>query len=214
MICPICNDVMTITHIYYETLFLCEKCDLWYCPNTKNDVYNAEYLLYYQLYKNTEFSRKLQNQRWQFVVDNVEDIRSMLDYGCGADAFMDHVRSRVSSDVDLHSFDPFFLRDLRFSENGYDVTTFFDSLEHMYRLSLIPALRGDNLVISIPILPHNQDVLKWKHFRPDEHVWMFSQSALRSLMFKFGYEFVKMDDFEIQLGRQDIYTFLFKKKEM
>ncbi len=213
MICPICNRIMKISYTSYTLLLICRECELIYSPSSKN-VYDDEYLLHYKLYKRTEFSKLLQKARWDFIGKNIKSFKSILDYGCGSDAFLVEATDCMKDQCNLYSYDPYFMQDHKFlCERKLDITTFFDSLEHMNRLDIISLLNSRYIVISIPILEKNQQLFEWKHFRPNEHIWYFTEDALIKLMtIKFNYKFILKDDFETQLGRDCILTFLFEKR--
>ena len=70
-------------------------------------------------------------------------------------------------------------------DHRYQFITFFDALEHFEELEVVSrvSLNTDWIVCSYPKVPAewpwNQRV--WKHFRPGEHHWFFTQQSLERL---------------------------------
>jgi hypothetical protein len=73
------------------------------------------------------------------------------------------------------------------SGEGWDMVTFFDSLEHIPDLTQVKDLarRTDYIMISYPCRPSDfpENARDWKHFRPGEHLHYFCG---RSLVHLFG----------------------------
>ena len=130
-----------------------------------------------------------------------------MDFGCGVQTFGQCVPETV---LKMYSYDPHFYPNQDFVKEGtFDAITFWDSLEHMKRLGIVPLLNGRYVFISTPIIDGVRDLLKWKHFRPDEHVWYFSEQALVKLFKKWGYALQSVDSFEVQCGRSDVLSYCF-----
>jgi hypothetical protein len=199
-----------------EEFFFCGEDQLYMCPNASlPDTYRDVYGLHYQLYARTEFSHKLNSARWKFILDNTTNIYSVLDFGCGARAFE---LAKPKLMMNVISYDPYFYNNMEgvldTCNLGIDVLTFWDSFEHIRRLEMIPLLKARYIVLGIPIFTNGIDIIQWKHFRPDEHVWCFSEMALKRLMRKWKYEEVAHSLFEVELGRSDIHAFIFRISEV
>lgn len=92
--------------------------------------------------------------------------------------------------------------------------TFWDSLEHIPEptILLLRMHPGTLVFVSIPIIKDMLRLKSWKHFRPNEHYWYFTEKGFIDWMAKHGFALVDdVRDFEIKAGREDIYTFVFKK---
>jgi hypothetical protein len=91
--------------------------------------------------------------------------------------------------------------------------TLFDVIEHMP--DFVPLL--DNvrrwLFISTPIFRGPQHALASKHFRPLEHCWYFSRNGLVRIMRALGFELIEENTEETAIGREDIGSFAFKRKD-
>jgi hypothetical protein len=202
-ICPICDGKMSSVG---QNLIFCGYDNLYECIDRKEADYNADYLLHYKLYGRTTFGKALNKKRWSFVLNNTQT-NVLLDFGCGADSFSD----LKPNGIKVFSYDPYFKKDFSFLHASLDTVTFWDSFEHITRLGIVPLLGAKQIVMSIPIIYDGLDICSWKHFRPGEHIWYFSQKALIRLMQKWGYKIINSDDFESVMGREDIFSYCFLK---
>jgi len=203
-LCPICDRVLK-SYDYGNTLYFCHRCNLFMCSEAVHG-YDGNYELHYKLYERTEFSKKLNLARWKFV--NKHDPCTVLDFGCGSASFA----KQSPKNIRCYSYDPFFKKDYTFLERPeFDVVTFWDSLEHMTRIQLVPLLNAKEVCLSVPITDDVHNIISWKHFRPGEHVWYFSDEALKKLFQRWEYAFIERDDFEVRLGRDSILSYRFVK---
>jgi hypothetical protein len=67
------------------------------------------------------------------------------------------------------------------------------------------------LFVSIPIFYNLNKVKESKHYRPNEHYYYFTSFGLINYMNDMNFKILEIQDFEIQSGREDIKTFVFKK---
>lgn len=87
----------------------------------------------------------------------------------------------------------------------------FDSLEHMeYPHHLVERV-GRFIFLSIPIFDGPEHVMRSKHFRKDEHVYYFTRDGLIRFMAAYGFSLKEENRMEVELGREDIGTFVFKR---
>ena len=201
-LCPICDKPYSIIGV---DMMLCEEDKLAVCPGaSKTSSYNGDYLLHYKLYDATDMSRELNEARWEFVISS-KPRGPILDFGCGASSFEKY----KPVGQELYCYDPYFKCDYGFLQVDIDTITFWDSFEHIRRISMIPLIGARQIFISLPIIEEGARLYHWKHYIPDEHIWCFTHRALTRLLGKWGYEFVIRKDFEIVLGREDIWSYLF-----
>jgi len=90
------------------------------------------------------------------------------------------------------------------------VVSFYDALEHLERvdkwLQLFQPIR---IVVTLPVVPltmFSKDLPNWKHYKPDEHVWYFTDNGIHNFLAAHGYEVYEVEDFERKLGRLDALT--------
>lgn len=84
-------------------------------------------------------------------------------------------------------------------EDTYDVVCFFDSLEHFTDPYIIRKLKTKYIFITLPHfhpeLGHEWFV-NWRHRKPNEHLWYFSEKGLVNFFESIGFGLVKLSAFE------------------
>lgn len=92
----------------------------------------------------------------------------------------------------------------------WDVMTFWDSFEHIHRPDLT-IQHANTVAMSIPIFNNREHVLASKHFRPDEHVWYFTNAGIITFMARCGFECTMKSDKETRIGREGIMSYVFRR---
>ena len=96
-----------------------------------------------------------------------------------------------------------------------DGVTFWDSLEHIEYNNMIGLLanipKKTYTFISIPIMKSIATLEDSKHYRPDEHLFYTTYDGFFMLMEDNGFEFIETGRGEIEAGREDIWSFVFRK---
>jgi len=156
--------------------------------------------------------RRLLDRRMQLVMQYV-DPRSLVDIGIGSGNFV-QAADCLGYDVGepmvrwLHDnarfLDPY---------GGHvENVSCWDSLEHMrYPEELLARVRG-YVFVSIPIFESKEHVLRSKHYKTDEHFWYFTSDGFRLWMQMQGFVCVEVNRMEEECGREDIRTFVFKRR--
>ena len=58
----------------------------------------------------------------------------------------------------------------------------------------------------------DEDIKKNKHYKPAEHLWYFTSIGLRGYMTDYHFETIEHCDIEIRAGRDNVQTYVFRKK--
>ena len=104
---------------------------------------------------------------------------------------------------------------------AYDVVCFFDSLEHFDDITIVKELNTRYVYISVPWCHYVSDEWfeNWYHRRPNEHLWHFSEPALKAFFDECGYDCIYTGCMEdtirknpAQLPLPNILTGVFKKR--
>jgi len=155
---------------------LCNNCETLFVPYVNQYLYDKEYARKYADYQKSEINRELQDCRWQTVL-TYKDKGRLLDYGCGAGAFLearpetatdkDWMRNEAKTGLAYYNWDvwgtdinecykPYWKnhRTLELAESleeKWDVITMFDVLEHLPELNLLydirEALNKDGILV-------------------------------------------------------------------
>jgi hypothetical protein len=194
MRCNICDRRMD--HLASD-LYKCADCEL-VSSDVKPDLclYDKSYLRKYERYANTEIGDKINAVRIEFSKRNIKTTGArLLDFGCGSGSFVD---ACILDGIDAYGFDinpysRYCIIERLFKT--YEVVTFWDSLEHIsHPKEIIEGLRPGAVFISTPSTDDykGEDLTKWHHYYPGEHVHYFNERALRRLFATCGYEVVDM----------------------
>lgn len=182
---------------------------------SKSVEYDADYFDKYVGYEGTPISIRLNENRVAITEKYCE--KSLLDIGIGSGEFIKSSNLKTYG-FDINPFGVTWLKSRDLYVNPYEYLpsdiggwTFWDSLEHFSEpqdiLTKIPV--GHYAFISIPICRDVLEVKEWKHYRPDEHYYYFTEVGLIEYMRASGFKFFECNNAEIEAGRQDILTFVF-----
>ena len=176
--------------------------------------YDQAYWDKYVGYADTDLGRELTQSRINLV--NSYTKAEVVDVGIGCGDFI------MSRPVNTYGFDINPVGVAWLKERGLwrDPTgeivfavSFWDVLEHIPD----PAAILDNVerfvFVSLPLFTGPEHVLGSKHFRRDEHCWYWTYDGLLWWMGEHGFECLEHCTPESLLGREDIHTFVFRRKE-
>jgi len=184
----------------------------WFYPVT-DFVYDEEYIKKYEGYAETPLGESILQSR----LNVIEPYNNLLDIGIGSGHVIDNKLLAKGYDVN-----PVAIEQLKYEHrwcdpyiddlSEFDVISFFDSFEHIEKPEiLLDRVTTQALVIAIPIFSNYSDILRSKHFRPDEHFHYFTGIGFLRYMGEIGFDCINIMDDEIELGRESIYTFIFKR---
>lgn len=168
----------------------------------------------------TEIAQKLNEFRLALVDKYLNRSDVVLDVGPGAMTFMKLRGNCLGFDINPYAiklmkksgqfFNPY--KD-SFERAKVQGVVFWDSLEHIARPDyMLERMNGQVLFVSTPIFHNFSHMANSKHFKPGEHLWHFTRSHFEIYMAGQGYEIVEERRDETQIGRQDIRTFVLKKR--
>jgi len=196
-----------------------KEAGVGFYPVAPNGIYNKQYWDEYQERSKTSIGTELNKKRVE-LVEKYCPKKLIVDIGIGAGHFIslrdELVGPRLTAgyDVNLHGvrwlidrgiwYDPWFKSPNR--------VTLWDVLEHMpYPQDLIKHVR-EFIFCSTPIFRNEDHAKNSKHFKPGEHLWYFTRDGLVRTMAKGGLELLEENKMEEELGREDIGTFVFRRK--
>lgn len=191
----------------------------------KNTIeYNKEYVVQrYDTYGTLNLS--MSHLRLGNIIGSIGKIpESILDIGYGNGSFL-QTASTVVKNCYGHDISGYplpdgcdFVKDIM--SKHFDVITFFDSLEHYENIYFVKNLNCNFVCITVPWCHHFDDEWfdSWKHRRPNEHLWHFSDISLVKFMDSQGYNMLSLSNIEdavrkTSLPYQNILTGVFAKRK-
>jgi hypothetical protein len=189
--------------------------EVGYYPVRTANKYNDAYFDNYAQYEGEEIGKCLNDFRVSLVNEYTSGL--VLDIGIGSGTFMNRRGNCFGYDINPKAvswlmergmfFDPYM--ESLVSVKGI---TFFDSLEHIRYLSkILNKISNQFVFVSLPIFRDLQHLLKSKHFKKDEHYYYFTKTSFIEYMLFLDFVLLEIRDDEMKCGREDIYTFVFRK---
>lgn len=202
-----------------DLLFWNEEEELGYYP-VKGLPYDDSYFRDSVRNSKSPIAERLNKFRTKLVNSYVKRKRLVLDFGVGCGQFLHWRGNCLGYDICDKAVDWLAKEGLFFNpytedldERGIEGVTFFDSLEHLHNpAEILDRITGQHVFISLPIFRDKDHVLKSKHLKTREHFWYFTQRSLRALMTNCGFNFLDCLDDETRIGREDIWTFVFRRE--
>ncbi len=190
--------------------------EMGYYPVAQNDMpYDEEYFDKYETLGKTPIGFKLNQFRAELVDRYTSGV--VLDYGIGCGTFIE-TRGPNTTGYDINPHGVSWLKNRQLYVDPYglecvDSVTCWDTLEHIrYPWALLDKIRK-YLFVSMPIYKSKDHVLKSKHFKPNEHYWYFTRDGLVRWLSDAGFNLLEETDYESQLGRECIGTYVFARRE-
>jgi len=158
------------------------------------------------LYLNSSTAEEISHLRWGFV--NSCNPKYVLDFGSGIPWF----RVFRPAGIEVDTYDIGVAPQTGITREKYDLITLWDVLEHLEDLTLANlAIRSSKwAAVTVPILPSGVLLHKWKHYKPGEHIIVFTEQSLQEFFNKRGFKLILKGHPECEI-RTDITSFLFKR---
>ncbi len=183
---------------------------------------------YFQEYKdleNSPISDELLDFREGLVRKHCgrpQHLPSVLDVGIGSGAFIARFAGAHGYDVDpesivwMHENDCVYLDPtIPGALDDLGAVTFWDSLEHIrYPEKILGNISDQVVFVSIPLFTDFRTQLRRsKHYKPNEHYWYFSLAGITEFFEFFGFEQLECSRKETELGREDIWTLVYRRPQ-
>ncbi len=181
--------------------------------------YDQAYFQHFVDLADTPMAKALNQARVAMLLRHAKPTDMVVDIGIGAGTFIETVdKGRVYGyDVNPHAIAWLKERKLFFNpydETTFDVACFWDSLEHIaYPTALLENVRSVVLV-SLPIFRDAWHARTSKHYKPNEHVWYFTDEGIRWFMGLHHFDCVEANAVESHIGREDVFSYAFKRREL
>jgi hypothetical protein len=154
-----------------------------------------------------------------------ENIDSLLDVGYGNGDFLkaatNYIPNCYGNDVENNYPLPSNVEYVNsIYGRHYTLITMFDVLEHLPDIYSINKLQCDYLYVSLPWCHYFSDGWfdKWKHRKPNEHLYHFNDTSLCNFMDEVGFECIAISNIEDCIRKpvdenKNILSGIFKKRK-
>ena len=183
-------------------------------------------LAYSSNYSNLAGRQAMANLRLGYIVGSIGHIpKSIMDVGYGNGDFLNACRGFIENlygnDIEpaypLES-DISFVKEV--TSQYAEVITFFDCLEHFPDIEFVKDLKCKYVIVSLPWCTNGLDdawFANWKHRKPDEHLYHFTEKSLQAFMDRQGYDQINHCNIEDAIRKDkalnpNILTGCFKKR--
>ncbi len=196
--------------------------DLMLCPDhgvayqadhTQLVAYDEAYYAKCAGYEGQEIANKINAGRVELVNKYVGP-NKVVDVGIGSGEFIRTRPNTYGTDVNPAGIE-WLKRNDRWVEKiiGFAAVTFWDVLEHIPEPEqyLKQIGLGCYLFTSIPIVYALGAIRLSKHYRPGEHLYYYTEEGFVSWMERHGFQLLETQTFEIEAGRESIYSFAFRR---
>jgi hypothetical protein len=174
--------------------------------------YGEGYWEMYRGYVGSEIAVKLNATR-RTLVDRYMGDAEVLDTGIGAGEFIEARPGTFGNDVNPWALAWLTERQkLRTDIENFEGFTFWDVLEHIATprnlFNRMPI--GSCVFTSIPIFDDLLKVRASKHYKPNEHLYYFTEKGFVDWMGLHGFSLLEVNDEETKAGREAIKSFAFR----
>lgn len=184
-------------------------------------IYDEDYYKHYEEFSGSDEEDDLMSFRERTLKEALSmvkrDSKLVVDYGCAAGAFLNKTEEeRKHSDVEIVGVDiiPHCVAhcvmdgnkayspemfEYFYEDRIVSVMTFWDTLEHLQDpKALLHRFQPDVICVSLPCLDGfhkafpGEDIQLWKHHKPLEHIWSFTEDSFKKFLKQAGYQTVKV----------------------
>ena len=178
--------------------------------------YDSAYFDKCRGYEGKEIARAINSGRITLVDNFIGPLAKVLDIGIGSGEFI----ARRAGPTWGRDVNPAAVQWLKnrglWAPDDWSIFsgfTFWDVIEHVPEperyLAAIP--RGRHLFASLPIFADLWKIRESRHYRPNEHLYYWTENGFVRWMDLHGFRAVWCGDFETRAGRESIRSFAFLK---
>ena len=169
-----------------------------------------DYWSEYRKLDRTPLGRVLTAIRAGMVYKHCAPLTNILDVGIGGGAFVAETKC-FGIDINEHALDWLRRRNLLWSQGSLPIMTFWDSLEHLPNPGEYLSRATEHVFISTPIYHDEAHARASKHYKPNEHLWYFTDQGLHLFMREYAFKCVEQSTLETDAGREGIGSYVFRR---
>jgi len=180
-------------------------------------AYDEAYFKRYVDYECEDLCFRLNRARIELVTKYTEGL--ILDIGIGAGTFIRY-RGGQTFGYDINPLGIAWLEERNLYMDPYgqddksiDTMSFWDVLEHIHSPGQLLGKIKEHVFVSMPIYHNIEHLLQSKHYRLGEHCLYFTRQGLIAWMRAHGFECLEHNTCEVDAGREDIGSFVFRRAD-
>ena len=189
------------------------KLGLGFLPPTENYAYNEDYWDVYKRLEGTKICYELNEFRVKLVAEYIGD-GELLDVGIVCGTFIKERQAKTYG-ADVNPMGIAWLKErhlFKGPDTQVENASYWDVCEHIHDLEEEFGRVDDHVFISTPMYTDREQCRSSKHYKPNEHFWYFTQDGMIDFMAYCGFDCLHITDMETVIGRENIKTFVFKRK--
>lgn len=174
----------------------------------------CEYFNEYRKLAQTEMGKAITQARID-LVESYIDNQMLVDIGIGSGDFIEkrkHLTFGYDIDRDAVAWLEKRGRYADVRSMIFPNATFWDSIEHLQCPEDILTGVKNCVFVSMPIFHDLDHLMGSKHLKKDEHRWYWTHNGFVSWMGEQGFKLFESNKMESRLGREDIETFVFRRR--
>jgi len=193
-----------------DEIFQCYSCHTGRDPNPPDlTIYTKEYARHFEELDGSDAGWRLAYIRLGWALTLALPGALLLDFGCGTGGFLavaDKFYRAYGTDINPEAV----VTAKRFVSSAEvcvgevpidraDILVAFDVLEHMeHPGKVIQRYDPAHVVVSTPWFGPSiaRNLSRWHHYKPGEHLWLFSHWGLQAMLANLGYQIVQTTNAE------------------
>ena len=139
-----------------------------------------------------------------------------LDVGCGTGSFIKELNrlSQIQTegiDVCEYAIQWLHQNDLMPSRSEYNILTFWNSFQEIENnIAVIENYHPQFVAMSLPIFQDKENIVRSRHFKPEEVCWYYTLDGLYNTMKEIGYSLLSANkDEDMKCDQIGIHSFIF-----
>lgn len=170
----------------------------------KHDDFN--YTVDYRMKQSTNVEMSFLRLGWISSFFHYKDMKNMnvVDVGCGSGVFVQCCQGRFKSAVGYDVVGPSISAEELYSTN-WDMVVLSDVLEHFDNVEHLFDIKWKFAVLSFPETPDLEsfsDLKKWRHFKPNEHIYYLTLAGVEKWLNLHSVRVVGASNFEDIIRRR------------
>ena len=201
MKCKLCGSEKIKKISIEDKYYYCENCELIFIDPNSFPSYKKELEVYEghdNNHENEGYVRRFRNFINTLIVEHMEDIEDVLEFGCGPGPVLaDMLEERG---LNVVKYDPFFYSDVDYKNKEYDLITSTEVFEHFWEPKqevekLIELIKDKAyLAVMTSFHPGFEEFKDWWYRRDSTHVTFYNLNTFKYLESNYPLKIIKTNN--------------------